>query len=100
MMDRIVCDQDRHELLNFLCKMCSRQRMIPNSMHMVNCLNGELVEEYDGGQASVFRGKHKGRPVAIKIIRLYLTSDFDRCLSVNMLLLCLAQATSDYGVDR
>ena len=84
MLDHTVCGRDRHELLNILCKVCDRQRVIPRSMHMVNCLDGELIEEYDGGQANVFRGKHKGRPVAIKIMRLYLTSDLDKCLSVKM----------------
>ncbi|KAF9644350.1 kinase-like protein [Thelephora ganbajun] len=48
---------------------------------MGNCLHGELVEEYDGGYANIFRGEHKGRAVAIKIRRLYLTSDFDKCFS-------------------
>jgi len=100
MLDHIVSDRDRHDLLNILCKLCSRQRMIPKSMHMTNCLNGELIEEYDGGHASVFRDKHEGCPVAIKIVRLYLTSDFDKSLSVKILFLYLAEVTSDHGVYR
>jgi len=87
MLDNTVCGQDRHELLNILCKMCSRQRIIPKSMHMPNCLDGELTEVYDGGHANLFRGEHKGRAVAIKILRLYLTSDFDKCCSVSILTL-------------
>ena len=83
MLDHIVIGRDRHELLNILCKICSRQRMIPRTMLMVDCLNENLIEEYDGGQADIFRGKHKGRPVAIRIMRLYLTSDLDKCLSVR-----------------
>ena len=83
-----VCDQDRHKLLNILCKMCSRQQMMPKSMHMVNCLEGELIEEYDGGYAKVFRGRHKGRAVAVKILRLYLTSDLDKCFKVSILTPC------------
>ena len=100
MLDHIECDQDRHELLNALCKMCSRQRTIPDSMRIGNCLNGELIEEYDGGQANIFRGKHKGRPVAVKIMRLYLTSDFHKCLSVKTLPPYLAEVTSDHSVSR
>ena len=85
MLDHIVCDQDRHELLNILCKMCSRQRMIPKSMHAANCLNdGNLIEECRGGYADIFRGEHKGRPVAVKILRLYLTSDVDKRFSVSL----------------
>ena len=100
MLDHIASDRERHELLNILCKLCSRQRMIPKSMHMTNCLNGELIEEYDGGHASVFRDKHEGCPVAIKIVRLYLTSDFDKSLSVRMLFLYPAEVTSDDSVHR
>ena len=69
-------------------------------MHMANCLNGELIEEYDGGHASVFRDKHEGCPVAIKVVRLYLTSDFDKCLSVKISSPCLAGITSDHSVYR
>ena len=85
-----MCDQDRHELLNILCKTCSRQRMMPRYMHMANCLNGELTEKCYGGYADVFQGKHKGRLVAVKVVRLYETSDFDRCFSVKALPLHLA----------
>jgi len=83
MLDHIVCGRDRHELLNILCKVCSRQRKIPKTMHMGDCLQGELIEEYGGGHANIFRGKHKGRPVAIKIMCLYLTSDLDKRLKVK-----------------
>ena len=84
MLDDVICDRDRYELLNILCKMCSGQRTIPKSMHVDDCLSGELIEEYDGGHATVFRGQHKGRPVAVKIVRLYLTSNFDKCFSVDI----------------
>lgn len=83
MLDHIVRDRDRRGLLNILCKICSRQRMIPKSMHIGNYLNREPVEVYAGGYANIFRGEHKGRPVAIKIIRLYQTSDSAKCFSVS-----------------
>ena len=95
MLDNTVCDQDRHKLLNILCKMCSRQQKIPKSMHMVNCLQGELIEERNGGYATVFRGKHKGRAVAIKILRLYLTSDLDKCFRAGVFTLFIAEVPTD-----
>ena len=97
MLDNTVCDRDRHKLLNILCKMCSRQQKIPRSMHMVNCLQGELIEERNGGYATVFRGEHKGRAVAIKILRLYLNSDLDKCFRVSIFTLCNAEIT-DTGI--
>ena len=83
MLDHMACDEDRHKLLNILCKMCSRQRMIPKSMHVGERLNGELIVEYNGGQAIVYRAEHNGRAVAVKTVRIYLTSDFSKCLSVS-----------------
>jgi len=53
-------------------------------MHIIDCLNGELTEKDYGGHADIFQAIHKGRQVAVKIVRLYLTSDFDKCLSVKM----------------
>ncbi|KAF9643107.1 kinase-like protein [Thelephora ganbajun] len=50
-------------------------------MHVGSCLDGELVEKYYGGHANIFRAEHKGRAVAVKIRRLYQTSDFDKYLS-------------------
>ena len=85
MLDHTVFDPDRHKLLNSLCKTCSRRQMIPRSMHMDNCLNGELIKEYEGGFAKVFRGEHKGRAVAIKILRLYMNGDRDKCFKVSIL---------------
>ena len=79
----MACDQDRHGLLNILCKMCSRQRMVPKSMLAGEHLNGELIEEYEGGHATIYRGVHEGRPVAVKVMRVYATSDSDKCCSVN-----------------
>jgi len=83
MLDHMACDDDRHKLLNILCKMCSRQQMIPKAMHLAEHLNGKLVEEYDGGHAIVYKAEQNGRPVAVKIMRIYLTSDFGKCFSVS-----------------
>ena len=80
-----MCNQDRHKLLNILCKACSHQQTIPKSMHMADCLKGGLNEAYDGGHAKVFRGEHKGHAVAVKILRLYLTSDLDKFYKVSAL---------------
>lgn len=98
MLDNTACDQDRHELLNILCKMCSRQKAIPRSMHMVNCLEGELIEKYDGGYGTVFRGEHKGRAVAIKIPHICLTSDLDKCSRASIPAPCIAEIPTDVRI--
>jgi hypothetical protein len=40
-------------------------------------------EKYCGGQATVFKGEDRGRPVAIKVMRICVTTDRDKCLSVR-----------------
>ena len=99
-LDRMACDQDRHGLLNILCKMCCRHRMIPKSMLVGEHLNGELIEEYDGGQATVFRGKYKDRPVAVKTVHIYVTSDLGKCFSVRIPAPCVSEVPIDHGLHR
>jgi len=55
--------------------------MIPTSMRMDKHLNGKLIEEYYGGNATVSRTEHNGRQVAVKVMRIYLTSDLGKCFS-------------------
>ena len=97
MLDDVVCDRDRGKLLNALCRMCSLQRTIPKSLHMENCLNEESTED-DEGCPNMFRGKHKGRAVGVKIVRLYLTGDFGKYFSVSILTPRIAEVLVDTGI--
>jgi serine/threonine protein kinase len=76
-------DRERLTLLNKLCKTCSRHRVIPKSMHIPDC-SEDSVEIEGGGFANVSRGTYQGRPVAIKVVRVYITSDMDDILSVSL----------------
>jgi hypothetical protein len=44
------------------------------------------VEVERGGFANVSQGTYKGRRVAIKVVRVYITSDLDAILSVSLIL--------------
>ena len=79
-----VSFKDKPEVLNTLGKMCRRLKTIPHSMRIENCPIDPMDEEYDGGCATVYRGQYMGRPVAIKTLRLYLTSDFEECFAVSV----------------
>jgi hypothetical protein len=79
-----MSDHERLKLFNKLCKMCSRHRVIPESMHIPDCLKGS-VEVERGGFADVSRGTYRGRRVAIKVVRVCITSDLGVILSVSLL---------------
>ena len=43
------------------------------------------MEVASGGYANVSQGTYNGRQVAIKVVRVYITSDLDVILSVSLL---------------
>lgn len=77
-------DKERLRLFNKLCKMCSRQRLLPTSMHIPDSSWESIGDDCYGGQATVSQCTYKGRRVAVKIPYLYLTSDFDGILGVSI----------------
>ena len=54
-------------------------------MHIPDCSEGS-AEITSGGYADVSRGTYEGRRVAIKVVRVYITSDLGVILSVSLLL--------------
>ena len=78
-----MSDQERLKLFNRFCKTCSRHRVIPKSMHIPDC-SQDSTEVTSGGSADVSRGIYEGRRVAIKVVRVYITSDLDVILSVSL----------------
>jgi hypothetical protein len=78
-----MSDRERLKLFNKLCKTCSRHRVIPKSMHISDCSNGS-VEVERGGFADVSQSTYQGRRVAVKVVRVYITSDLDVILSVSL----------------
>jgi len=57
--------------------------MMPKSMHIPDCSEGSM-EVASGGYANVSQGTYEGRRVAIKVVRVYITSDLDLILSVSL----------------
>jgi len=56
---------------------------MPTSMHIPDCSENS-VEVESGGFADVSRGTYQGRRVAIKVVRVYVTSDLDTIRSVSV----------------
>ena len=69
-------------------------------MHVEQRLSEELIEEYHGGHATIFRTEHKGRQVAVKVVRIYLTSNFGKCFSVSILTVFSSEVPIDHWVYR
>ena len=81
--DGDVSFKDQPEFINRLGKICRQLKTIPDSMHVENCPIDPMGEEYDGGCATVYRSEYRGRAVAVKTLRLYLTSDFEERFGVS-----------------
>ena len=52
-------------------------------MHIPDCSEGSVEVEY-GGFANVSQGTFEGRQVAIKVVRVYITDNFDVIRSVSL----------------
>ena len=68
--------------------MCSRFKTIPDSVRIESGLQVFTDKRCEGGFATVFRGKYRGLSVAIKTVRLYLTSNLEECFSVRTFYWC------------
>ena len=85
-----MSDRERLKLLNQLCKTCSQHRVIPTSMHIPDC-SEDSVEVESGGFADVSQGTYEGRRIAIKVVRVYVTSDLDLIRRVSVIPTLLSQ---------
>ena len=83
-----MSDGERLKLFNKLCKTCSRHGVIPKSMHIPDCFE-DSVEVECGGYANVSQSTYEGRRVAVKVVRVYMTSDLDIIFSVSVALTLL-----------
>jgi len=73
----------RKKCLSVLCKICGRQALLPRSLRVPLCYDRSGNPLYRGGYADVWKGEHRGRHVAVKVLRVYSTSDFDKITSVS-----------------
>lgn len=83
-LEKGVPDDERPAKLNKLCKLCSKHKLIPDSMKLQDQRNnsGELTEYK--GPYSVYQSEFKGRKVAIKVMRIYVPQKHDDALSVSV----------------
>ena len=63
--------------------MCSRFKTIPDSVRIESRLKGSMGERCEGGFATVHRSEYRGLRVAVKTVRLYVSSNLEERFSVR-----------------
>jgi hypothetical protein len=75
--------QLRKKSLSALCKICGRQALLPRSIQIPLCYNRLDDALYNGGYADVWMGEHRGLKVAVKVLRIYTTSNLGQTTAVS-----------------
>jgi len=73
----------RRKCLSVLCKICGRHALLPSSLKIPLCYDRSGTPLYHGGYADVWKGEHNGCQIAVKVLRVYSTSDFEKITSVG-----------------
>ena len=74
----------RKKCLKTLRKICGDQALLPNSLQIPLCYNPSDNALYSGGYADVWKGQHQGYGVAVKVLRVYSTSNFEKIKNVGL----------------
>ena len=73
----------RRNCLRSLYRTCGRHALLPRTLKIPVCYDRTGVAMYRGGFADVWKGKHRGRDVAVKVIRTYSNSDLQKLIGVS-----------------
>ena len=57
--------------------------MLPRSIQIPLCYNRMDAPLYHGGFAEVWKGGYQGREVAVKVLKVYVTSDLVKITKVS-----------------
>jgi hypothetical protein len=75
--------QIRHKCLKLLYKSCGHHALLPRTFKIPVCYDRTGTALYRGGFADVWKGQHRGRDVAVKVIRTYSDDDLQRVIGVG-----------------
>ena len=92
--------QLRRICLSVLCRICGFQALLPRSLQIPFCYNRLDTPLYRGGFADVWKGEYQGRHVAVKVLRVYSTSEFvkiTRVGSCGLAKIVRREADADYA---
>ena len=66
-----------------LCRICGSLGLLPMSLQIPLRYDRSDTPLYRGGYADVWKGEHQGFHVAVKVLRVYSTSDYDKITKVG-----------------
>ena len=66
-----------------LYRICGRQGLLPRSVQIPLCYNRMEPPLCRGGFAEVWKGKHLGREVAVKVLKVCVTTNLVKVTRVN-----------------
>jgi len=69
--------------LRYLCKICGLYALLPRSLTIPLSYDPTDNPLHHGGLTDVWKGRHQGREVAAKVLRLYSVSDLERTRKVG-----------------
>ena len=79
--------------MRFLHRICGRQAILPRSLAIPLCYDPVEDPLCHGGFADVWKGRHQGRDVAAKVLRVYSKDGFGKarkvgCLRYSQFVMC------------
>jgi hypothetical protein len=73
----------REKCLKTLYRMCGRHALLPGALKVPVCYDRNSAALYRGGFADVWKGKHGGKDVAVKVIRTYANNILQKVTRVS-----------------
>jgi hypothetical protein len=73
----------KNKCLKSLYRTCGRCALLPKTLTIPVCYDRTGVAISSGGFGDVWKGKHRGRDVAVKVIRTYSNSDLQKIIGVS-----------------
>ena len=78
-----LTSQLRKKCLSALCKICGRHGLLPRSLQIPTCYDRSEDPLRGGGYADVWMGEYQDRKVAVKVLRVYSTSNLAKIKNVG-----------------
>ena len=73
----------RKKCLKSLYRTCGCHALLPRTLKVSASYDRTGAASFRGGFADVWKGKHRGRDVAVKVIRTYSNSDLQKIVGVS-----------------